>query len=107
MRGPFGRIAAAALIGVVWIGLPSRIAADVPDAFTPWSAPVNLGRPISSTVSEFFASFSKDGQSLYLTIATCPLAGTSPCFADPNASGGFDIYVSQWDTVSRQWGTPR
>ena len=105
-RSRFGRhIAAGSLVGALC--LSALLLADDPAQFSEWSAPVNLGLPANHTSADFFAFVSKDGLSLYFTVSTCPTtSGTGACYADPEASGGFDIYVAQWDKVNQQWDTP-
>jgi hypothetical protein len=106
-RSRLGRnFVAASLVCAVGL-LSALLVADEPKQFSDWSAPVNLGLPVNHTTADFFPFVSKDGLSLYFTISTCPTtSGTGICYADPDASGGFDIYVAQWDNLNEQWDTP-
>ena len=70
--------------------------------FSDWSAPINLGPPVSALLTGFplkgadFNPFiSRDGLSLY--------------FASDRAGGfgGFDIWVSQRPSVNDPWGEPQ
>lgn len=67
------------------------------DAYTPWSAPLNLGAIVNTSASEFFSCVSKDGLSLYFTSA-----------GDVNrpSLGGLDIYVSRRQSIDAPWGPP-
>ncbi|HEV2750027.1 MAG TPA: hypothetical protein VGV12_05820 [Gemmatimonadales bacterium] len=75
--------------------LPS-LAADEAPHFSDWSAPVNLGPPVSTPFVEQGASVSKDGLSLYFHCAGCP-----------GNVGGADIFVSQRANVADAWGPPQ
>lgn len=64
-----------------------------PEEFGPWSAPVNLGAVINSSVRDTGASVSRDGLSLY--------------FDSGRAGGtGNDLYVSRRLGVDLPWETP-
>lgn len=62
--------------------------------YSDWSAPVNLGPVINSTVNDQQPAISKDGLSLY--------------FASNRTGGlgGFDMYVSQRASVDDPWSSP-
>jgi hypothetical protein len=103
---PISSFAAAALASGVCLASGSPLIADDPKEFSPWSPPVNLAT-VNHATADFFAFVSKEGVSLYYTISTCPPNNPAAvCFTDPDASGGFDIYVAQWDSVNQQWGPP-
>jgi WD40 repeat protein len=94
---------AALLMGVVGL-FSALLLADDPEQFSDWLERTDLGA--ANTVSaDFFPNISKDGLSLYLTVATCP--GAATCLPDPQASGGFDLYVSQRASVDEPWGSPQ
>jgi Tol biopolymer transport system component len=71
--------------------------------FGPWSAPVNVGSPPNTLVTEdgcgaeLNPSVSRDGLSLYFS------AGGPGC---PTGLGDFDIYVTHRSTPSGPWGQP-
>jgi WD40 repeat protein len=91
---------------VCLVGLLSAfVRADDPEQFSDWTTPINLGLPVNHVTGDFSSFVSRDGLSLYFTITTCPSTGA--CFTDPDASGGTDIYVSQWDSVNHQWSQPK
>ena len=60
--------------------------------FTPWSTPEKVVGGINSNVPETCVSVSKDQLSLY--------------FARLSLSSGYDLYVSERDTVEEPWGVP-
>ncbi len=102
-------IAAATLAGTLVLALASLLVAsartdDNEDAarFSDWSAPVNLGPPVSALLTGFppkgadFNPFiSRDGLSLYFSSDR------------PGGFGGFDIWVSQRPSVNDPWGEPQ
>lgn len=61
-----------------------------------WSAPVNLGSPVNSTLAEVGAFISRDGLSLYFGRID-----------HPDDFGGNDIVVSRRATVGDPWGPPQ
>jgi len=81
---------------------PSRTADDPPQ-FSEWSAPVNLGSTVNGPLGEWFSSITKDGLSLYFTADGC-VVPTSTC---REGYGGWDIFVSQRDSLDDPWGPPR
>jgi Tol biopolymer transport system component len=64
--------------------------ADDPPRFSDWSAPVNLGPSVNTTLADVTPANSKDGLSLYFS------AGTGP--------GNFDIHVSRRASLDAAWG---
>jgi len=58
--------------------------------FTEWSAPVNVGPPVSSALNESCMEISKNGLSLYFARYTT----------------SWDLYVSQRASVDEPWGPP-
>jgi len=84
-------VAAAGLTCLLAVGL----AADDPQQFSDWSAPVNLGPVVNSVSLEGGPFVSPDGLSLYF------ISGR------PGGFGGFDMYVSQRASVDEPWGTPQ
>ncbi len=82
----------------------ARIDDDVEDTprFSDWSAPVNLGPPVSTLLTgspsegaDFNPFISRDGLSLYFASDR------------PGGFGGFDIWVSERPSVSDPWGEPQ
>jgi hypothetical protein len=61
--------------------------------FTPWSAPEKVEGEINSIAAETCVSVSKDRLSLYFARFSSLLTG-------------YDLYVSQRDTVEESWGVP-
>ena len=103
-------IAAATLASILVLALASLLVAsgrtDDDDEgaprFSDWSAPVNLGPPVSAllTVSpvrgaELNPFISRDGLSLYFASDR------------PGGFGGFDIWVSKRPSVNDPWGEPQ
>jgi hypothetical protein len=62
--------------------------------YSDWSAPINLGPTVNSTLMDRGPAISKDGLSLYF-------ASTRPGGVD-----GEDIYVSQRESRDDEWGPP-
>jgi hypothetical protein len=58
-----------------------------------WSEPQNCGPNINSVIRDLYPSLSPDGDRLY-----CLLYGR------PGGYGGWDIWVSEWDSVDNNWG---
>jgi len=58
--------------------------------FTEWSAPVNVGPPVSSAANESCMEISKNGLSLYFARYT----------------ESWDLYVSQRTSIDEPWGLP-
>ena len=63
-------------------------------ADTVWTAPELLGEHLTSSGNEIFPMLSHDGQSLYF--ASDGLYGM----------GGYDLYVSRWNSELQEWDTP-
>jgi hypothetical protein len=63
--------------------------------FTPWSAPVKVEGQINSNAPETCVAVSKDHLSLYFAR-----------FSSSSGFGGYDLYVSERDTVEEPWGVP-
>ena len=63
-------------------------------ADTVWTAPELLGEHLTSSGNEIFPMLSHDGQSLYF--ASDGLYGM----------GGYDLYVSKWNSELQEWDTP-
>ena len=59
-----------------------------------WAVPTLLGEQLTSSDDEIFPMVSPDGRSLYF--ASSGLYGM----------GGYDLYVSRWNTVTHQWDIP-
>ena len=81
-------VAAFALVTLL---LPNLAAAQ---QFGEWSAPVNLGAVVNSSANDQHPTISKDGLSLI--------------FASTRAggSGGFDLWVTQRESLDDPWQTP-
>jgi Tol biopolymer transport system component len=73
----------------------SLLEAEDPPRFSDWSAPVNLGLPVNTALSESDALISKDGLGLYFV-----------SLDRPGGQGGFDIWVSQRASINDPWGDP-
>ena len=62
---------------------------------TLWSVPNLLNENITSAGNEIFPIISPDGKTLYFS-------------SDGHSGvGGYDLYVSQWDDDSKDWGMPQ
>lgn len=64
------------------------------DRDTAWTAPALLGEKVLSAGNEIFPLLTDDGQTLLF--ASDGLQGV----------GGYDLYRSRWDEVTRSWGEP-
>lgn len=73
----------------------AQLVADDAPQYSDWSAPVNLGPVVNSTVVDIDPSISKDGLSLYFDSNR------------PGGFGGWDIWVAQRASTEMPWGTPR
>jgi hypothetical protein len=82
---------ALALLAVILVA-----AHDDRPKFSAWSEAVNLSPVVNSTSYDACPTISKSGLSLYFR-------SNRP---DPNAQGGFDIYVSQRDSLEDPWEAP-
>lgn len=69
--------------------------------FGPWSAPINLGSTVNSPYNDQHPALSKDG--LTLIFASDRPGG----FGVPGAASGFDLWVTQRDSLDSPWGTPQ
>lgn len=98
-------VAAAGLTCLLAVGSAALLAADDPQQFSHWSAPVNLGPIVNSIATEAGAFISQDRLSLYFGSWSCSPTPVPPC--RPDGFGGFDIYVSQRASVDDSWGTPQ
>ena len=74
----------------------SLVEGDDPPLFSDWSAPVDLGPPVNTTVADVAPFISKDGLSLYFGVIDAP-----------GGFGGEDIWVSQRISVDAPWGPPQ
>ena len=83
--------AAAAAIGLAALLVPSLTAAP---SFSDWSEPVNLGSLVNSAANDATPAISKNGRSLYFSSNR------------KNPGAGADIWVSRWDDVTGDWGSP-
>lgn len=61
---------------------------------TTWGTPINCGPNVNSGLIEWSPSVSPDGKRLYFS-----------AFGRPGSQGGWDIWYSDWDSVSQQWGS--
>jgi Tol biopolymer transport system component len=79
-------------------GMLALVMTQAPSAqaqkYSDWSVPVNLGATINSTSNDQQPAISKDGLSLYFTSNRS------------GGIGGFDMYVSQRESVDEAWGSP-
>jgi len=83
-------ILAALAILIAALGVPA-----LAQTFSNWSAPENLGSPITTTAFEGGPFISRDGLDLFIT-SNRGVGGTSPN----------DIYVSHRETREYHWGSP-
>ncbi len=60
-----------------------------------WSDPVNCGLNVNSVIEDLGPCLSPDGQQLYYVQ-----------YARPGGQGGWDIWVSTWDSLDNEWGVP-
>jgi len=60
-----------------------------------WGAPQNLGAEINTPLNEDFPTLSGDGQTLYF------------CSEGHPGMGGYDLFFSAFDSLSRNWTTPQ
>ncbi len=88
-------VAAAGLTCLLAVGLAALLAADDPQQYSDWSAPVNLGPIVNSVYTEAGSFISKDGLSFYFSSYL------------PGGYGSLDIWVSQRASVDDSWGTPQ
>jgi len=101
-HGPAARLTCTLLIVLASLLVASARTDDDGDdgpKFGPWSAPVNLGPPVSTLLSgsplqgaDFNPFISRDGLSLYFSSDR------------PGGYGDFDIWVSHRTTVDDHWG---
>jgi Tol biopolymer transport system component len=86
----------ARILALLLISTLAFLPAAYAQQFSDWSAPVNLGPAINTTLYfEQGAAISKDGLSLYFHSNR------------PGGFGGADIYVSQRPSVDAPWGPPQ
>jgi MBG domain (YGX type)/WD40-like Beta Propeller Repeat len=83
----FSVVSAACALGAI----AASLSAAAP-SYTGWSAPVNLGPVVNTSVTELGPAISADGLSLYF------FSGR------PGGFGGNDIWVSQRPTTGSAWG---
>jgi Tol biopolymer transport system component len=89
----------AGLAGLFVVGLTTVPAAEDPPRFSEWGPPVNLG-PVVNAWGDWTVAYdgcptiSKNGLSLFFRSNR------------PGGFGGFDIYVSQRDSVKDPWEPP-
>jgi len=93
------------LVCMVWLLTSASGASDDDNdgpKFGPWSAPINLGPPVSTLLTgsppqgaDLNPFISRDGLSLYFASDR------------PGGFGGFDIWVSQRPSVNDSWGEPQ
>jgi WD40 repeat protein len=81
------------------LAVPNSISLDLATEnapqYTDWSAPINLGPVVNSSVGDLEVAISRDGLSLYV-------ASTRP-----GGAGDFDIWVCQRAEVGDAWGPPQ
>ncbi len=98
-------LVAGGLTCLLAVGLAALLAADDPQQYSDWSAPVNLGPIVNSPGADAGAFISKDGLSLYFGSWSCGPTPVPPCRTD--GYGQLDIYVSQRASVEDPWGPPQ
>ncbi len=87
------------LVCSMWLLASVSAASDDDDKeprFGPWSAPVNLGPPVNTTLPDYQPFITKDGRSLYFALLE-GFTATSPQ----------DIWVAKRNSESDPWGTPQ
>ena len=82
--------AAATVVGLAALLVSSLTAAP---NFSDWSEPVNLGSLVNSPANDATPAISKNGRSLYFSSTRNPATGP-------------DIWVSRWDDMTGDWGSP-
>jgi Tol biopolymer transport system component len=82
------------LIGCMFALVMAEASSTQAQKYSDWSAPVNLGPVINSSLSDQGPAISKDGLSLYFTSNR------------GGGIGGFDMYVSQRASVDDPWSSP-
>jgi Tol biopolymer transport system component len=60
-----------------------------------WSEPQNCGPNVNTVIEDLGPCISPDGKKLYYVQ-----------FARPGGYGGWDIWVSTWDSLHSEWGVP-
>ena len=83
-------------LATMLVALESRFSAQDPQEFSEWSAPINLGPPVNTTLAEIAPFISNDGLSLYFVRA-----------AGAGGFGGQDIWVSERATTGDPWEPPQ
>lgn len=86
------------LAGTTWVLASSRSPSDAndPPQFSAWSAPVNIGPPVNTTLPDAQPFIAKDGLSLYFQV----MEGIN--IGDPQ-----DIWVAKRNSKTDPWGTPQ
>jgi Tol biopolymer transport system component len=87
-------LVALGLTGLFGLGLVAVPDATDPPQFSPWSAPINLGTIVNSTSYDACPTIAKSGLSLFFRSNR------------PGGQGGFDIYVTQRDSLEDPWEVP-
>ena len=82
------------LVGVTLAAAMMQAPSARAQNYSDWSPPVNLGAAINSASNDQDAAISKNGLSLYFASNR------------PGGFGGFDMYVSQRESVDDPWGSP-
>lgn len=95
MNTRFSKAAAAALTCALVGASVLLVLADVEDQYSDWSAPVNLGPILNTTVADVAPVLSDEGLSLYFTSNR------------PGGFGGQDIWVSKRASVNDPWEPPQ
>jgi hypothetical protein len=73
----------------------------VAQQFGPWGLPVNLGPVVNSPYNDQHPALSKDGLSLIFA------SDRPEGFGVPGAQNGFDLWVSQRDSLDSDWQAPQ
>ena len=87
-------IAMPTFMAVVLLGVTASTASADEKKFSDWSQAVNLGPVVNSSDYDACPTISKDGLSLYFRSNR------------PGGEGGFDIWVSQRDSLEDPWQAP-
>jgi hypothetical protein len=65
------------------------------DTTQPWPDPINCGTNINTVIEDLAPCISPDGNEIYFI-----------SWERPGGYGGWDIWVSAWDSVAGEWGLP-
>src|SRR5215831_434027 len=90
-------VAACGAVAMVMMLMPPADASPQ-SKWSEWSAPVNLGAGINTSLGEAAPAISRDGLTLYF-VSNRPVP-------PPDAFGDADLYVARRERVDLPWGAP-